>query len=104
MTEPWTAKHRDQLLTRVSRATVLSGALALVATAGVSYGLAGATTAATVASAPATASSRSSTGATSTAGGTTSSTGTSAATSSSTAVSTPVTASSAVPVAASGGS
>jgi len=41
-------KNRDQLLTRVSFTTVLGGALALVATAGVSYGLASATTAATV--------------------------------------------------------
>lgn len=53
MTEPWTARNRDQLLTRVSRTTVLSGALALVATAGVGYGLAVATTAATLASDPA---------------------------------------------------
>lgn len=50
MTEPWTAKQRDQILSRVSRATVLSGAVALVATAGISYGLAGATSSATLAS------------------------------------------------------
>jgi hypothetical protein len=45
MTEPWTAKKRDELVTRVSRTTVLSGVLAIVATAGISYGLASATTA-----------------------------------------------------------
>jgi hypothetical protein len=44
MTEPWTAKRRDELLTRTSRTTVLVGALAVVATAGLSYGLATATT------------------------------------------------------------
>ena len=44
MTEPWTAKRRDELLTRTSRTTVLTGAIAVVATAGLSYGLATATT------------------------------------------------------------
>ena len=44
MTQPWNARRRDELLTRVSRTTVFAGAAALVATAGVSYGLAAVTT------------------------------------------------------------
>jgi hypothetical protein len=111
MTEPWTAKHRDQLLTRVSRTTVLSGALALVATAGISYGLAGATTAATLAADPAAttaaapAASTTSTGAATTASSTGTGTASTATTTSSAATgSTTVSASGSAPVAASGGS
>ena len=113
MTEPWTARNRDQLLTRVSRTTVMSGALALVATAGVAYGLAGATTAATLAADPAagttvssgtTASSGSSAGTAGSTGATTTSVTTGSAATTAAAATPTVAAASSAPVATSGGS
>ena len=50
MTEPWTARRRDELLTRVSRTTVASTIVAVVAAGGISFGLASATGATAVAS------------------------------------------------------
>ena len=95
MTEPWTPAQRDRLLARVTRTSMLTGVAAVVAAAGLGYGLSAAAGAAstvasstTAASTPATAASTTattgsaSTGSTSTATTTvTATTGTAAATS-----------------------
>ena len=91
MTEPWNPAQRDRLLARVTRTSMLTGVAAVVAAAGLGYGLSAPAGAAstvasstTAASTPATAASTgsASTGSTSTATTTvTATTGTAAATS-----------------------
>jgi len=44
MNEPWTARRRDELLTRVTRMTMVSGLAAIVGVGGLSFGLASAAT------------------------------------------------------------
>jgi len=96
MTEQWTPQRRDQLLHRVSRATLVTGAAALVGAVGIGLGLANAATDATTVAAS---SSTTTPAATST---TAASTSTSSSTTSGTA--TAVSSSTGTAVTASGGS